>query len=222
MFRLKHILFALVLLVGMLSCTIRPKNVLSKSEMVDVLYDLHKTDGVVHVQAVSYVQDEELKKYYESTLLKHGITQAQFDSSIVWYTDNPKRFSKIYPIVIRRLQAELDKYAWLDELKDATSIDEDRCLMELDSLNDIFINGLPVRILPNPKDLIPDSMLVYVYLIDSIDSLSFVYFSAYDSITIANQEPETTYETPNPKEITIEPQHKNNETIHNKFHHSVR
>ena len=37
---------------------------------------------------------------------KHGITQAEFDSSLVWFTDNPQIFNKIYPKVIERLEAD--------------------------------------------------------------------------------------------------------------------
>lgn len=85
----------------------RPKGVLSSREMRDVLYDLHRADGAIQVAGYNYSHDEELAAYYKSVLDKHGITQAQFDSSLVWYTDNPQRFNKIYPKVVARLEADL-------------------------------------------------------------------------------------------------------------------
>ena len=43
-------------------------------------------------------------------LEKHGITQSQFDSSLVWYTAHPVFFDKIYPKVQAELKAEHDAF----------------------------------------------------------------------------------------------------------------
>lgn len=94
-----------VLLLALAGC--RPKGVLSSREMRDVLYDLHRADGAIQVSGYNYSHDEELAACYKSVLDKHGITQAQFDSSLVWYTDNPQIFNKIYPKVVARLEADL-------------------------------------------------------------------------------------------------------------------
>lgn len=94
-----------ICLLGMASC--RPRGVLSPHEMRDVVYDLHRADGAIQVAGYNYSHDEELAACYKSVLDKHGITQAQFDSSLVWYTDNPQRFNKIYPKVVARLEADL-------------------------------------------------------------------------------------------------------------------
>ena len=93
-------------LLAMVGC--RPRGVLSNREMRDVLYDLHRVDGAVQVAGYNYGHPCELAAYYQSVLDQHGITQAQFDSSLVWFTDNPQIFNKIYPKVIARLQADLD------------------------------------------------------------------------------------------------------------------
>jgi hypothetical protein len=76
--------------------------------MRDVLYDLHRADGAIQVAGYNYSHDQEVAGYYKNVLDKHGITQTQFDSSLVWYTDNPQIFNKIYPKVIERLEADLD------------------------------------------------------------------------------------------------------------------
>ena len=96
----------MLLCVAMLGC--RPRGILSNKEMRDVLYDLHRVDGAVQVAGYSYGQTQEVAAYYKSVLDKHGVTQAQFDSSLVWFTDNPQIFNKIYPKVIDRLQMDMD------------------------------------------------------------------------------------------------------------------
>lgn len=100
-----------VLSVLLSACTVRPHNVLSSKEMENVLYDLHRTEGILQAKGYGYNRDEENAGYYEAVLRKHGVTQAQFDSSLVWYTDNPRRFDKIYPKVIDRLKAQKDVLA---------------------------------------------------------------------------------------------------------------
>ena len=102
-----------MLCVAMMGC--RPHNVLSNREMRDLLYDLHRVDGAMQVAGYNYGHNEELASYYQSVLNKHGVTQAQFDSSLVWYTDNPQIFNKIYPNVIERLQADFDRENLLRE-----------------------------------------------------------------------------------------------------------
>lgn len=101
-----HLLFiSIICLVPFSSCT-RPSSVLTGREMVDLLVDLHKADGAIQVIGYNYGHDESTRLYYLDVMQKHGITQSEFDSSLVWYTANPQRFARIYPRVISRLDAE--------------------------------------------------------------------------------------------------------------------
>ena len=93
-------------LLAVVGC--RPRGVLSNNEMREVLYDLHRADGAIQVAGYNYSHDQEVAGYYKNVLEKHGITQAQFDSSLVWFTDNPQIFNKIYPKVIERLEADFE------------------------------------------------------------------------------------------------------------------
>lgn len=94
------------LLTALVGC--RPRGVLSNREMRDVLYDLHRVDGALQVAGYGYGHSQEVAGYYKNVLDDHGITQAQFDSSLVWYTDNPQIFNKIYPKVLERLEADFE------------------------------------------------------------------------------------------------------------------
>ena len=188
MSRCKLFIWLLLGSIILTACTMRPSNVLSKNKMVEVLYDLHKTDGVVFVKGYTYNHDDEQTKLYESTLQKHGVTQAQFDSSLVWYTDNPKRFNKIYPKVINRLQKELDSYAWLDEqIKKKKLKPEDIPPYNLDSLSLALRTPLPLCFSAEALDsLEKDSALYYIFPSESIDSLSLVLTQQLDSIRLAD------------------------------------
>jgi len=105
----KHkIVFGLLTAVLFVGC--RPKGILSSGEMRSILADLHKTDAVMQVCALNLARGEVLDIYYAQVLEKHGTTQAQFDSSIVWYTAHPVLFDKIYPKVQADLKAEHDAF----------------------------------------------------------------------------------------------------------------
>ena len=104
--KVKQILFLFLLSIVVVGC--RPSGVLSPDAMRDILYELHRADGAIQAAGYNYSHDQEVAGYYKNILDKYGITQAEFDSSLVWYTDNPQIFNKIYPKVIARLEADLE------------------------------------------------------------------------------------------------------------------
>ena len=102
------ILCLLSFVLCLTSC--RPEGILHSRQMREVLIDLHKTEGAIQAAGVRYDAYEERDMYYAQVLEKHGITQAQFDSSIVWYTAHPQFFNKIYPKVLKEIEAEERAY----------------------------------------------------------------------------------------------------------------
>ena len=92
------------------ACAVRPSGVLGKRKMQSLLIDLHRTDGMLQVMGYNYGHDAEVEAYYQWVLDKHGVTQAQFDSSLVWYTDHPLLFNRVYPRVMDKLQTEQKMY----------------------------------------------------------------------------------------------------------------
>ena len=90
------------------------------------MVDLHKTDALLQVAGVGHGYEEARMIYYAQVLERHGTTQAEFDSSLVWYTAHPQLFDKIYPKVMKELKAEEDAFLALHEaeLNLAEKIDE--------------------------------------------------------------------------------------------------
>jgi len=79
------------------------------------MVDLHKTDALLQVAGVGHGYEEARMIYYAQVLERHGTTQAEFDSSLVWYTAHPQLFDKIYPKVMKELKAEEDAFLALHE-----------------------------------------------------------------------------------------------------------
>lgn len=88
------------------SCSRAPENVLSQRRMIVFLSDLHKLDGALSAKGLTTIDDRENIYFYNALLAKHKISKEQFDSSLVWYTRNPKKFNKIYKEVLVELNKE--------------------------------------------------------------------------------------------------------------------
>lgn len=90
--------------------------------MANVLIDMHKTDAVLAERGFTYNHYNLKSPYYSYILKKHGVTQAEFDSSLTWYSKNPKKFDKVYDKVLVQLtkfQKEIrnGKYHAVDTLE---------------------------------------------------------------------------------------------------------
>ena len=86
---MKRLLYILLPLLFLSSCALRPDEVLSNREMVSLLVDLHCAEGILQVAGYNYGHESDVEQYYQVILDEHGVTQAQFDSSLVWYTEHP-------------------------------------------------------------------------------------------------------------------------------------
>lgn len=91
------------ILLSWQSCQNRPENVMNQDDMVSFLTDLHKLEGALTIK--SYTSPDSIvdQAYYNALFKKYGITRADFDSSLVWYVHNPKKFTKIYGRVVENL-----------------------------------------------------------------------------------------------------------------------
>lgn len=83
----------------------RQRSHLSKRKMIAVLTDLHRVDGMMQISGI-HKHDNEQAAYYDFVLEQHNVTRQEFDSSLVWYTHHPQRFNKLYPQVLKNLEAE--------------------------------------------------------------------------------------------------------------------
>lgn len=94
----------------------RPKAVISDAKMESVLYDYHIAKAMG--EEIPYNESYKRVLYIESVFKKHGITQAEFDSSMVWFTRNPDVLTKIYEKVNTKLKAEREGINHLISIRD--------------------------------------------------------------------------------------------------------
>lgn len=116
-----------------------PKDVIKPDAMEAILYDYN----VAKAMADELPYDERYKQplYTDYVYRKHHITEAQFDSSMVWYTRNTEELSKIYTNVTKRLKddqgainhliAVRDKKPKMSERGDTVNVWYDKKLYKL-------------------------------------------------------------------------------------------
>lgn len=80
----------------------QPKGVIKPAEMENVLYDYYLAEAMA--DNLPYEESYKKSLYTQHVFDKYRITQAQFDSSMVWYTRRAAELTKIYEQVNRRLK----------------------------------------------------------------------------------------------------------------------
>jgi len=68
--------------------------------MIEVLKDFHITDaaskqGVISNNRNNYIRNQ----HYLSILSKHDIEKERFDSTIIYYSEKPEEFKKLYDLL---------------------------------------------------------------------------------------------------------------------------
>lgn len=108
--RRSTVIYTTIICIAVLySCSRRPGNVLPERKMTDVLYDIQ----VAQAMMTSYIDPQynnvdNKDALVKSVLDKYNITQADFDTSLVWYSDNMAIYMEINDTVAARLRAKAE------------------------------------------------------------------------------------------------------------------
>ena len=99
-----HIIL-LVFVFSLIGCKeTRPENVIPEAEMENLLYDYHIAKSLG--EDLSFNENYKKAIYINAVFNKHGITEAEFDSSMIWYTRHADELSKIYDNVSVRFKSK--------------------------------------------------------------------------------------------------------------------
>lgn len=105
---LLHISLLMIALV-LLSCGRTPRGVMSVNKMADLTVDLQLADVYIDTHSAEFESDSSKLVMRQSVFKKHGITQQDYDSSLVWYAHNMEDYTKAYDKAIGKLKSRYDK-----------------------------------------------------------------------------------------------------------------
>ncbi len=91
------------------SCDRTPDYVIPHDDMVELLVDIRTGEGVVDVNRREFGRDSMVRALKQSILMKHGVTQQQFDTSLVWYGHHLEEYLKVCDDVIARLEGKIEE-----------------------------------------------------------------------------------------------------------------
>lgn len=85
-----------------------PGEYIQPGDMEDILFDYHLAQGMAQQADGSDGMSLSMRQlaYREAALRKHGVTEAEFDSSMVYYQRHTERLKGIYDNLAKRLTAE--------------------------------------------------------------------------------------------------------------------
>ncbi|RRD02243.1 DUF4296 domain-containing protein [Prevotella sp. OH937_COT-195] len=110
-----------------------PSEIIQPGEMEEILLDLHIAEGMANANPSATDNMEYYKLLYRlGVFKKHDITQAQFDSSMVYYSRHADRLHDIYEEVAERLgkkaialgasAADVNRYGTITSDADTTNV----------------------------------------------------------------------------------------------------
>ncbi len=99
-----------LILFMLFSCAIdKGKPVIPEDKMVEILTDYYLTQATVSDYILP--KGETKVMYYCGVLDRHGVSEAEFDSAVSWYTKNFDVYEKVYDKVLSNLTVVKDSVA---------------------------------------------------------------------------------------------------------------
>ena len=98
------VILLVVILVSCDSGNKTPDYVIPYDDMVNIIIDIHLTDGLLTQNNVRRnLAKKDSLNYYDAILNNFGYTRADFDTSVHFYSKNIDEYDKIYEEVLNRL-----------------------------------------------------------------------------------------------------------------------
>ncbi len=95
----RHIISAAVagcLLLFVAACTRVPSGVIPPDEMAELIADMHVGESYIEYNVASFRSDSAKENLRQSIFRAHGVTEAQVDSSLLWYGHHIDTYNDVY------------------------------------------------------------------------------------------------------------------------------
>lgn len=105
------LLLLIILSILVSSCQDKPKEVLNRKKMEQLMYDIYIAEAAMEIDYQSFGSPEEKEAYINKVFLNRNVTQAQWDTSLSWYSDRIDLYLKMNDSVkarLKRAQTDVD------------------------------------------------------------------------------------------------------------------
>jgi hypothetical protein len=124
---------SLGLIVGVLLSTLTfsgckrdpiPKGALKKQKFEEVLLDVHLAEAISNNRRQYKMDSLQSDALYRAVLEKHGVTEEQMKTTILYYSRHPKEYDKIYSDVLSKISMMTEEREAKDQ-KDGKELKEE-------------------------------------------------------------------------------------------------
>lgn len=104
-YKIVSYLFLFLLMIMMVSsCQNRPREVLKRKNMEQLMYDVYIAEAILENDYSNFNTPEKKEAYINEVFKAHDVTQAEWDTSLSWYSDRIDLYLKMNDSVKVRLQ----------------------------------------------------------------------------------------------------------------------
>ena len=104
---------ALALLL-LTACQSQPEAIIDETTMTALLTDVHMSEGLIDLQSKQTRNDPEYgQRVMAAVLMKYNVSKADYDSSLVWYSQHLNSLIRIYKHVNANLQEAEEQWSEL-------------------------------------------------------------------------------------------------------------
>lgn len=97
---------------------VRP-NVPNEKKMARIMADLYMADAILQEVSTKGPKDKTIENTYHTVLDHYGLTKAQYDSVLAWYSHHPDKMSSVYERTIAILSQREEKVKAIANLTDS-------------------------------------------------------------------------------------------------------
>lgn len=133
------------------SCKKMPSDVIKEGKMAELLADLHTAGAVIEINASTWRDDSSRMALRQAIFMRHNVTEAQVDSSLMWYGHNLQDYLKVYDKTLAIIDKRMEEAERAGGKAVKTS---KKAVLDGDSVN-IWQGPEAIRISPaNPSEFI--------------------------------------------------------------------
>lgn len=104
----RNLLVAIFLGILIAACSSTPSGILSPDKMARVLADVYRAEAVIDFNTALYSGDSMKQVVKQSVYQAHKISEADFDSSLVWYGHHIEEYLKVCDNAVALLEGQLE------------------------------------------------------------------------------------------------------------------
>ncbi len=101
----------------------------NEKKMARIMADIYTADAILQERSSTGAKDKTIENTYHSVLAHYGLTKAQYDSAVAWYSAEPKKFAAVYERVVAILTTREDAVRIIAEQVDSIA-------RRIDAIND--------------------------------------------------------------------------------------